>query len=450
MTTDEQLRELMARVVAGDQLSMDEESKLIQSLAGSPRLRDEFLADQAMANLLGCVAHLEDVDNFVSATMDRVVDSDQKLLIEAPPIATVESPPVQSIPRAYVPSTPRPRRSVLRQVLPALAGCLLATMAMTAVFYLLSDGNQVTQAPIRPSTGDSDPPLPELPRPGFAELVNIGAAVWRHARDGDRLAAGRLELLRGESEIRFDSGTIARLAEPTVLELNSVGEVFLSQGTLNVKVPQQAVGFMVATPVGRVIDLGTEFDVAVGESGRTETHVREGKVVFAPQRNGEVPGRPVELTPTTLDRVVASVPNVSAPVLPVSSVVSGKQGQFVGSISVNGQTVQFESREEFERYQQQVFTQLNEAPHDFSDQWSIMFESSSSSSSDGASFSGGASSGSKFSGGASFSGGSAGMDAPDARQMLREQLRQMRDGHPGNAQINELLDELMRQMDESP
>ena len=78
-----------------------------------------------------------------------------------------------------------------------------------------------------------------------------------------------------------------------MLELRSADEVFLRQGSLTARVPPPAVGFFVTTPLARVVDLGTEFDVVVDELGATQTLVRRGRVSLTPQRGQEDLGTPI-------------------------------------------------------------------------------------------------------------------------------------------------------------
>ncbi|MEZ6118923.1 MAG: FecR domain-containing protein [Pirellulaceae bacterium] len=99
-----------------------------------------------------------------------------------------------------------------------------------------------------------------------------------------------MRLTRGVAEVRFDKGTSARLTAPAEVELVSGDEVSLGFGKLTARVPAKATGFTVTTPVGRVVDVGTEFDVSVNESGTTEARVLDGKVLVLPQRKGELAG----------------------------------------------------------------------------------------------------------------------------------------------------------------
>ena len=139
-----------------------------------------------------------------------------------------------------------------------------------------------------------------------------------------------MKLTAGTAELHFDKGSVARLTGPAVLELRSGDEVFLKRGSLTARVPPPAVGFLVATPLSRIVDLGTEFDVAVEDSGATQTLVRQGRVSLRPQRGEEELGTPIELAVGALDRATVSVPDIAASVLPVTTVARGSAGPVPG------------------------------------------------------------------------------------------------------------------------
>ena len=204
----------------------------------------------------------------------------------------------------------------------------------------------------------------------FATLAQSAGAAWETPRsEGDRLAAGLLKLTAGTAELHFDKGSIARLTGPAVLELRSGDEVFLKRGSLTARVPPQAVGFLVATPLSRIVDLGTEFDVTVEDSGATQTLVRQGRVSLRPQRGEEDLGTPIELAVGGLDRATVSVPDIVGPVLPVSTVARGGQGRFLGRLSAGGKTAEFHSRPAFQEFRTLALKQLRETPDQFGQKW---------------------------------------------------------------------------------
>ena len=165
-----------------------------------------------------------------------------------------------------------------------------------------------------------------------------------------------------------------RLTGPAVLELRSGDEVFLKCGSLTARVPSRAVGFLVATPLSRIVNLGTEFDVVVEDSGATQTVVRQGRVSLSPQRGQEAAGTPIELAVEGLDCATVSVPNISASVVPVTTIARGSQGRFLARMSVNGKTAEFHSRTTFREFQNVAFKQLRQAPHQFGEKWPALVD----------------------------------------------------------------------------
>src|SRR5262249_8571004 len=95
---------------------------------------------------------------------------------------------------------------------------------------------------------------------------------------------------RGLAEIRFQCGARVVLEGPASLELLSGKSARLRHGKLTARVPGPATGFAIISPQGKVIDLGTEFGIAVADSGATEVYVFEGKVEAHATDNGNAGG----------------------------------------------------------------------------------------------------------------------------------------------------------------
>jgi hypothetical protein len=104
----------------------------------------------------------------------------------------------------------------------------------------------------------------------------------RELRVGQRLDVGRIELTAGMVELEFGGGARAVFVAPVILEVASHQRAKLLRGVLTARVPPGAEGFTVATPTAEVIDLGTEFEVAVGDSGKTAVSVILGAVDVLP------------------------------------------------------------------------------------------------------------------------------------------------------------------------
>ena len=97
--------------------------------------------------------------------------------------------------------------------------------------------------------------------------------------DGALLREGdELRLLDGKALITFSSGARVVLQGPAVLTTQSDMSADLTSGRLTSKVPLQAVGFVVHTPLAQLTDLGTEFSTIIHPDNSLELHVFTGMV----------------------------------------------------------------------------------------------------------------------------------------------------------------------------
>jgi hypothetical protein len=115
-----------------------------------------------------------------------------------------------------------------------------------------------------------------------AEICGGADARWLEEgmpeADG-RLAAGRrLVLVTGLAEIAFASGTHVILEGPAEFEPLSPTGGLLSRGMLSADVPPAARGFVVRAPDATVVDLGTEFGIAVEQGELSDVEVFAGRV----------------------------------------------------------------------------------------------------------------------------------------------------------------------------
>ncbi len=126
-----------------------------------------------------------------------------------------------------------------------------------------------------------------------AWLVNAQDCLWAGESDtpGRDMRAGKtLRLERGLAEIEFDRGARLILQGPASLELLSGNGARLLSGVMTAHVPPRARGFMIESPQGKIIDLGTEFGLAVDGRGGTTVRVFEGTVEAAPLAGGAAAG----------------------------------------------------------------------------------------------------------------------------------------------------------------
>jgi hypothetical protein len=123
-----------------------------------------------------------------------------------------------------------------------------------------------------------------------AWLVNAQDCRWAGAEvqmPGRDMRAGKLlGLLGGLAEIEFECGAQVILQGPAELVLVDGQTARLVHGSLTARVPEQARGFTVLSPQGKVVDLGTEFGLSVDEQGATTVRVFRGVVAAFPLAAG--------------------------------------------------------------------------------------------------------------------------------------------------------------------
>ncbi len=95
------------------------------------------------------------------------------------------------------------------------------------------------------------------------------------------ISAGLVELKIGNKGTMIVEG-------PADLELPGRGRAILRRGKLVMRVTPSGQGYEVLTPAGKVVDLGTEFAVEVGENGNSEVHVLKGMVETRVTGKGKV------------------------------------------------------------------------------------------------------------------------------------------------------------------
>lgn len=112
-----------------------------------------------------------------------------------------------------------------------------------------------------------------------ATIVRVEGVKWKGAEPLAKVRPGaRLVADRGLFELKFETGADVVVEAPADLEIEGPGRVYLHTGRAVATVPKQARGFTLDSPRGPLVDLGTEFGVAVGANGTTEVHVLDGIV----------------------------------------------------------------------------------------------------------------------------------------------------------------------------
>lgn len=126
-------------------------------------------------------------------------------------------------------------------------------------------------------------------RPGnVAWLINAQDCRWADPGEtpGRDMAVGKvLRLEAGLAEVEFERGARVILQGPAALELLSGNMARLLRGAMTARVPAAAHGFTVLSPRGKIVDLGTEFGLAVDQGGATSVRVFSGELTAAADPN---------------------------------------------------------------------------------------------------------------------------------------------------------------------
>lgn len=147
----------------------------------------------------------------------------------------------------------------------AVAACIMFMIGLAAAKFFGSGG-------------DATSPNPQI---ASVESMN-GAATFNGVtlEDGVAVSTGKLSVQTGSIDLRFDHGTTLLVEGPTELTIDSDMQVSLKRGRLAARVSDDAHGFTVLGPDSAVIDLGTEFAMAV-QDDRSWVEVYDGAVDVA-------------------------------------------------------------------------------------------------------------------------------------------------------------------------
>ncbi len=75
------------------------------------------------------------------------------------------------------------------------------------------------------------------------------------------------------------------------MRIDGDNHLWLQSGRLGVEVPTQATGLIVDSPLGRFVDMGTEFTIDMQPAAGCEIHVFTGMVEMTPAAGERVPVR---------------------------------------------------------------------------------------------------------------------------------------------------------------
>jgi ferric-dicitrate binding protein FerR (iron transport regulator) len=115
-------------------------------------------------------------------------------------------------------------------------------------------------------------------RPVATVVESVDARWESPVREQIGLRPQRLHLQQGYARIQLRQGAELIVQAPSTIDLDTPNRIFLEAGWITAKVPLEARGFTVRTPLSTVVDYGTEFGLVVNKESSGEVHVFEGRV----------------------------------------------------------------------------------------------------------------------------------------------------------------------------
>ncbi len=145
----------------------------------------------------------------------------------------------------------------------------------------------------------------------LATVAGTSDAIWESGelvRNGDLLSTAPRSLSAGAIRIKLNNGVMLLAESPVRFAVVSKSVVELTAGRIVAKVPHEVTGFCVRTPQGDILDMGTEFGVAVSKDQAAHLEVFSGRVQAKPADatgNGSNPvivttGHAAEISTTTV------------------------------------------------------------------------------------------------------------------------------------------------------
>jgi hypothetical protein len=205
------------------------------------------------------------------------------------------SVPLESNEQEIIPASPQAAVSRgLKLNLPlftAVAASILVLLTAATISYFRQPPVAIdqTQPPVAAPTKplEANPPEDdqdkEIVSPAsVATIARLRGVEWsgnEPMAEMSRLSVGQtVQFKQGEMEIYFDQAVKLVVRGPANVTIRSAREIYSSSGVLAARVGEAGVGFTIVTPTGRIIDLGTEFGVAIGDEGATDVAVFRGAV----------------------------------------------------------------------------------------------------------------------------------------------------------------------------
>lgn len=156
-----------------------------------------------------------------------------------------------------------------------LASSLAVAAVFYGVFWLSALGLRPEQG--RPALADAQHNSSPI-----AVLTSADDCLWSAGGPAPKVGASLdqrpLRLEQGLAEVQFDNGARVTLEGPCTFTPVQAGRGQLKKGRLVAYVPARAIGFTLDTDTAQIVDLGTEFGVAIDAEGASEVQVFQGEV----------------------------------------------------------------------------------------------------------------------------------------------------------------------------
>ena len=190
--------------------------------------------------------------------------------------------------------TPPPAKSKPREVKPkalrwtywavAVASVLICLLVGRVTYLELTDDSSAA-ADNSPNANRRDDEE-EATASGVALVTRLVDVAWHEQQPplevGDALPPGKLAIASGLAQIEFFCGATVIVEGPAELELKSSTLAMVRRGRLRAHVPPAARGFSLEADGMKVVDLGTEFGLAVSSEG-ADVQVFDGEVELHPE-----------------------------------------------------------------------------------------------------------------------------------------------------------------------
>ncbi|MFG0289020.1 MAG: FecR family protein [Rhodopirellula sp. JB044] len=270
------VHELITRQLEGT-ATEQERQQLQDAVTSDPDVRREY------------IRHMQEVTHITSRLVaPRPGHELSKSSVLARTSSTGPSPPPRDERVAAVdkrpPTSQRPIALTFSGVAASLAIAAALLLAVSIPFWMSNGRNdRNTIASNQPTTGEPSDKTASLLGTEVATLVECTNVVWDSQSNAvdelSRVEIGQnISFHRGRIKLVFDSGVETLVLAPCYLNIQDRNRVYCTYGRITAKASAGGKGFAIETPVARVTDLGTEFGIAISDSGETEVAVFEGEV----------------------------------------------------------------------------------------------------------------------------------------------------------------------------